>query len=96
MRIDEITTDELDEILERRVWAKSGNKLVRKTRCMSGPRKGRVVSNPSQCSKPKDMKKSRTLKRTKAAKGARMKMKAKKTKRTNPLSKRLRKMNKRR
>jgi len=95
MRIDEITTEELDDILEKRVWAKAGKKIVRKTRCMSGPRKGRVVSNPSQCSKPKNMKKSRTMKRTQASKGARMKMKARKTKRTNALSKRVRKMNKR-
>ena len=98
MRIDEIITDtddDLDSILEKRVWAKSGNKIVRKHRCMSGPRKGRVVSSPSQCSAPKNMKASRNMKKTRASKGGRMVRKARKTKRTNALSKRIAKMNRR-
>lgn len=89
--LDDIFEDDLEE---KQVWAKRGNKVVRKTRCMSGPRKGRVVSSPSQCNKPKDMKKSRTLKKTKAQKGYRMAKKARKTKRMNPTSKRVRNMNK--
>lgn len=83
-----------DELDEKQVWARRGNKVVRKTRCMSGPRKGRVVSSPSQCNKPKDVKKSQVMKKTKAQKGYRMAKKARKTKRLNPVSKRLGKMNK--
>jgi hypothetical protein len=92
MLIEEITLD-FDTLLEKRVWAKSGNKVIRKTRCMSGPRKGRVVSDPAQCSKPKNMKKSRTMKKTRASKGFRMAKKARKTKRFNPASKRVQRLN---
>lgn len=92
MLIEDITGDFVD-LLEKRVWAKSGNKIVRKTRCLSGPRKGRVVSSPAQCNAPRDMKKSRTLKKTRAAKGFRMARKARRTKRINPTSKRIRKLN---
>lgn len=57
MRIDEFITE--DFVVETRmVWRKMGNKIKRAVRCTSGRRKGRVVSNPSQCSKPIDMKKT--------------------------------------
>ena len=97
MLIEEITdidTDEYIDLDEKRVWAKSGNKIVRKFRCMSGARKGRMVSCASQCSAPKNMKKSRTMKKTKAKHGFRMAKKANKTKRLNPVSKRIKRMNK--
>lgn len=82
-------------ILEAKmVWAKSGNKVVRKYRCTFGQRKGRTVSNPSDCSKPIDLKKRFVLKKTKAQKGNRMARKAKFTKRNNPVSKRIRSLNK--
>lgn len=79
---------------EKRVWAKSGNKLVKKFRVASGPRKGRLVSNPKQAHAPKNLKKSRNLKKTKAKSGFRMKRKIKKSKRYNPISKRVRSLNK--
>lgn len=75
------------------VWARSGNKIVRKYRCTSGQRKGRIVSKPDQCSAPINLKKRMTLKKTKAAKGARMSRKSKKTKRINPASQRLKRLN---
>lgn len=93
MLVEDITKD-FEDILEKKVWAKSGNKVVRKTRCASGPRKGRVVSSQAQCSKPKNMKKSRAMRKTRAAKGFRMARKAKKTKRMNSASKRVRRLNK--
>jgi hypothetical protein len=92
MIIEEITQD-FEDLLEKRVWAKSGSKIVRKTRCVSGPRKGRVVSSPAQCNAPKDIKKSRVMKKTRAAKGFRMARKARRTKRINPTSKRIRRLN---
>lgn len=85
----------VDEIIsERQVWAKSGSKVVRKYRCMSGGRKGRTVKDPAQCFAAPDIKKRMTLKRTKARLGARMARKAKKTKRINPASRRVAALNK--
>ena len=91
MRLDEIVNDEIFEA--RMVWRKMGNKIKRAVRCTSGRRKGRVVSNPSQCSAPINMKKRMTLKRTKAKMGKRISRKANRTKRLNPASKRLRQLN---
>lgn len=96
MLIEEITDiDDFEmDLDEKKVWAKRGNKVVHKYRCTSGPRKGRVVASPSQCNAPKDMKKSRQMKKTRAQKGFRMARKARKTKKHNPVSKRVRNMNK--
>jgi hypothetical protein len=76
------------------VYGKRGNKVVRKFRCTVGKRKGRVVSEPSQCAKPIDLKKRFTLKRTKARMGARISKKAQRTKKLNPASRILKQLNK--
>ena len=76
------------------VFARRGKTVTRKFRCTVGPRKGRVVANPSQCAAPIDLKKRFILKRTKAAKGARMSKKAQRTKRTNPASRIISQLNK--
>jgi len=94
MDFDQILDSSQGLIETKMVWAKSGNKVVKKYKCSFGKRKGRVVSNPSQCSKPIDLKKRFTLKRTKAKKGSRMTRKAQKTKRTNSASKRVKALNK--
>jgi len=87
--------NEGDSLVETKmVWARKGGKIARKYRCTFGKRKGRVVSDPSQCSKPVDMKKRFTLRRTKAQKGSRMARKAQRTKRTNPASKMVKALNK--
>jgi hypothetical protein len=78
----------------RMVWRKVGNSIKRAVRCTGGRRKGRVVSNAGQCSAPVDMKKRLTLKRTKSKMGKRMNLKARRTKRMNPTSKRVAKLNK--
>ena len=80
----------------KQVWGRSGGKIKRKFRCMSGNRKGRVVSNPAQCFRPIDIKKRMSLKRTKAKMGSRMTRKANRTKRLNPISRRLQSLNKKR
>lgn len=90
MRISEVE----DLISEKQVWARSGNKVVRKFRCMGGQRHGRVVSKPAQCHAAINIKARMTLKRTKARLGARMARKARKTKRINAASKRIQAMNK--
>ena len=91
MRLDEIVDEEIFEA--RMVWRKMGKKIKRAVRCTTGRRKGRVVSNPSQCSAPINMKKRMVLKRTKAKMGKRLSRKANRTKRLNPASRRLRQLN---
>jgi hypothetical protein len=79
---------------EKQVWARSGKKIVRKYRCTSGNRKGRVVAKPAQCYAAIDVKKRVTLKRTKARLSSRMAKKAKRTKKINPASRRVQSLNK--
>ena len=47
MRLEEFTDVTITE--GRMVWRKMGNTIKRAVRCTSGRRKGRVVSNVSQC-----------------------------------------------
>jgi len=83
-----------DTLEESQIWARSGKKVVRKYRCSGGQRKGRIVSNISQCFAPINAKKRAQMKRTKARLGGRMARKAKRTKRMNPASRRVQSMNK--
>jgi len=78
----------LRELIENVVptFAKSGNKTVRKYRCTSGSRKGRVVAKAATCSAPTNVKSSVTLKSTKAKKGAKMQQKTRRTKSANAAS----------
>jgi hypothetical protein len=92
MRLENITEDALTEA--RMVWRKSGNKVVRAVRCTAGRRKGRVVSTASQCSAPINLKARITLKKNKAKFGKRMSRKAQRAKKFNPVSRRLRALNK--
>jgi len=75
-------------------WARTGKKVVRKYRCSSGQRKGRVVSSITQCYAAPNPKKRAQLKRTKARLGKRQARKAKRTKRINPASRRVQALNK--
>lgn len=84
----------LRELFERQVFAKTGNKVVRKYRCTSGARKGRTVTNVAQCFAPPDVKKRFKLAMTKARLGSKMTRKAKRTKKTNAASLRVKAMNK--
>ena len=88
--------DEEDEVEEGVAWKKRGEKIVRQYRCVSGARKGRVVSSPAQCFKPIDIKRRAALRRTKAKMGSRATRKSNRTKKFNPVSKRVKAMNKRR
>ena len=83
-----------DEIEEGPTWARSGKKVVRKYRCSAGPRKNRIVSKLQQCFAPPNVKKRMALKRIKARLGARITRKAKRTKRINPASIRVQRLNK--
>tara|TARA_Y200000002_G_C22658923_1_gene654797 strand:+ start:966 stop:1265 length:300 start_codon:yes stop_codon:yes gene_type:complete len=92
MLLREITSE--DDIAEGLVWARKGKQVVRKYRCVGGARHGRIVATPAKCYTRIDPKKRANLKRMKARLGARLVRKTKRTKRTNPASKRVAAMNK--
>ena len=83
------------QIDEKQVWARKGKSVVRKYRCGTGRRQGRVVSKMSQCFVPLNIKQSARFKRVKQRLGGRMSRKAQRTKRVNPASKRLKSLNRR-
>ena len=85
---------EEDDLDEGPTWARSKNKVVRKYRCSGGPRKNRIVSKLQQCFAAPNVKKRMALKRIKARLGARITRKAKRTKRINPASIRVQRLNK--
>ena len=64
---------EIDNVTDlpesRLIFGRKGNKVVKKYRCSFGRKKGRIVSNPSVCSAPLDIKKRFTLKKTRAKMG---------------------------
>ena len=76
------------------IFRKRGKKVIRAFRCTVGPRKGRPVQNPSQCAAPINLKKRFVMRRTRAAKGARMMKKAMRTKRLSPASRIVARLNK--
>lgn len=78
----------------KRVWAKRGKKLKRMIRCTGGKKKGRVVSTAGACSKAIDVKKRFLMKRIRRRFNAKIVRKARRTKMFNPLSKRLKSLNK--
>lgn len=77
-----------------RQFKRYGNKLKRQYRCMSGPRKGRLVANPQTCGKRKDPRQVRAGKKSSRLRRGERVRKTKLTKR-RPLSQRLQKFNKR-
>jgi hypothetical protein len=83
----------IENLEEKQVWGRTGNKVVRKYRCTDGRRKGRVVSKMKQCYAPLDFKQSARFKRTKAQKAKRMTRKSKFTKRVNVASRRVQALN---
>ena len=92
MLISDIFTNNIDEA--RMIYGKKGRDVVRKYRCTFGRKKGRIVSNPSVCSAPLDIKKRFNMKKMKARLGSRLVRKIRFTKRFNPASKRVAAMNK--
>lgn len=78
----------------KRVWAKRGKKLKRMIRCTSGRKKGRVVAKVGACSKAINIKKRFLMKRIRKRFNAKIVRKSRRTKKMNPLSKRLKRLNK--
>jgi len=75
------------------IWSRTGGKQVRKYRCTSGVRKGRIVSKAATCNAPVNQKAKVTLAKTKRKKGTALNIKTARTKRVNPASKRLKRIN---
>lgn len=93
---EDIVLDEGEYIIEAKlVWARRGKKVVRKVRCTSGRRRGRAVAKASSCGKRIDLKKRFVMKRTLRRYKKRILMKTRRTKRFNPISRRIAKLNKR-
>lgn len=76
------------------VWAKTKKGPTMKWRCLSGPRKGRVVPKVIDCSEPIDVAQRARMKVTRARTKIRQARKAKRTKRINPTSRLVRMLNK--
>lgn len=77
-----------------RQFKRYGNTFKRQYRCMSGPRKGRLVTDPMKCGKRKDPKQVRSGKKSaRVRKGERVR-KTKLAKRRSP-SKMVQRLNKR-
>lgn len=89
-----VLEDTDEELLEaKRVWAKRGNKVKRMIRCTSGKRKGRVVAKAAGCTTAINIKKRFLMKKIRRLYKQKMARKAKKTKRFNPASRRLKTLN---
>lgn len=89
--IDILTEDSV--LLEKQIWGRRGTRIVRKFRCTSGRRKNRIVAKLSQCFASPNIKARIRMKRTRARLGARMMRKAGITKRRNPASRAIRRLN---
>lgn len=90
------TVIDKEELLEgaKMVWRRKGNKVVKGYRCTSGRKKGRLVNTPADCSRTLDLKKRFRMKKMLQQKGTRIRRKAIRTKKRNPVSMRLQRMNK--
>ena len=80
-------------LLEKQIWGRRGTKLVRKYRCTSGRRKNRIVATPAQCFAAPNIKARIRMKQLRKRLGAKMMRKAQRTKRVNPASRVLRRLN---
>lgn len=75
-------------------YGRSKGKVVRKYRCTSGSRKGRIVAKAATCNAPINVKAKLTMKKTRARKSPLIKIKTKFQKRMGPTSKRIANLNK--
>lgn len=89
--LDILTEDSV--LLEKQIWGRRGAKLVRKYRCTSGRRKNRIVATPAQCFAAPNIKARIRMKQLRRRLGAKMMRKAQRTKRVNPASRVLRRLN---
>jgi hypothetical protein len=86
---------EIQYIEERyvQIMGRKDGKNVRKYRCTSGTRKGRIVASPTTCTAPRNVKKSTTMKATKRKRGSVMSFKTGRRRATGAASQRLSRLN---
>ncbi len=87
MKIAEIITEAVTPI-----WGRKGGRVARRYRCTAGIRKGRIVGNPATCTKPKNIQKSLSFKRTLTKRGSQIAIKSARTKRST-ISRKIKKLN---
>ena len=75
------------------IAGRSGNKIVRKYRCTSGSRRGRIVSKPSTCSAPRYVRSTINIKKARRKSGSLMTTRAQRTKTALKTTKRLKRLN---
>jgi hypothetical protein len=76
------------------IWSRTGGTMKLKWRCTSGAKRGRIVPDIKGCSTPVDTKKRHAMTLTRAKTGARQAVRTKKTKKLNPTTKLLTRLNK--
>ena len=75
-------------------FGRSKGKVVRKYRCTSGSRKGRIVAKSTTCNAPVNIKSKLTMKKTRARKSPIIGIKTKFQKKMGAQSKRIARLNK--
>ena len=75
------------------IFGRSKGKVVRKYRCTSGQKKGRIVAKPQTCSNPIRVSSRKSIKIAKARRSPLIKIKSRYTKRMSPTSRRLTRLN---
>jgi hypothetical protein len=85
----------VEEITEGfvQIFGRDKGKVVRKYRCTSGTRRGRIVSKPTTCTAPINIKAKQTMKATRRKKGSTMSVRASRTKRASAASQKLKRLN---
>ena len=85
----------IEEVVGPKIaYAKQKSSIKRKFRCVAGPRKGRLVADPSTCTAPMNVKKSQQMKATRRRTGTAQAQKQSLTKKFNPTSRNVKKFNK--
>ena len=75
------------------IFGKNKQSIKRRFRCQSGPRKGRIVADPSTCTKPINIRKRQQFKATRQKLNTIQSKRATYTKKYNPTSKIVKKLN---
>ena len=93
MKVAEITEGILTEGVQQ-IWGRSIGKVVKKYRCTTGTRKGRIVASPTTCNAPKKISSMITMKKARRLRNPVLQVKASRRKRAGVASQRIASLNK--
>ena len=93
MKVSEITEGILTEGVQQ-IWGRSKGQIVKKYRCTTGSRKGRIVAKPATCNAAKKIGSMITMKKASRMKSAVLQVKASRRKRAGVASQRIASLNK--